>query len=127
MGDATPRRRERRTMNARFQPDARATADLARFRAVRAAMPDLAEGLSAEDLSAQSMADCSPGKWHLAHTSWFFEAMILAPADPDYEPVDDRFQQLFNSYYEALGERVARPERGLMTRPSLNEVLAYRR
>ena len=114
-------------MNARFQPDARATADLARFRAVRAAMPALAEGLSAEDLSAQSMADCSPGKWHLAHTSWFFEAMILAPADPDYRPVDPRFQQLFNSYYEALGERVARPERGLMTRPSLDEVLAYRR
>jgi dimethylhistidine N-methyltransferase len=89
-------------------------------------MPALAEGLSAEDLSAQSMADCSPGKWHLAHTSWFFEAMILG-ADPAYEPVDARFQQLFNSYYEALGQRVARPERGLMTRPSLDDVLAYRR
>jgi len=72
------------------------------------------------------MPDASPGKWHLAHTSWFFEAMILA-AEPVYQPVDPRFQQLFNSYYEALGERVPRPERGLMTRPSIDEVLAYRR
>ena len=113
-------------MNARFEPGIRGAADVARFREVRSAMPALAAGLSLEDLSAQSMADCSPGKWHLAHTSWFFEAMILG-ADPDYVPVDPRFQQLFNSYYEALGERVDRPERGLMTRPSLDEVLAYRR
>lgn len=89
-------------------------------------MPALAQGLSAEDLSAQSMPDCSPGKWHLAHTSWFFEAMILS-REPGYRPVDPRWQVLFNSYYEALGERVDRPERGLMTRPSLDEVLAYRR
>jgi len=113
-------------MNARFEPDTRRGADLARFREVRAAMLTLAEGLSAEDLAAQSMADCSPGKWHLAHTSWFFEAMILS-ADPNYRPVDPRFQQMFNSYYEALGDRVPRPERGLMTRPSVEEVLAYRR
>lgn len=113
-------------MNARFEPDTRAASDVARFRAIRAAMPALAQGLSVEDLSAQSMADCSPGKWHLAHTSWFFEALILA-SDPDYRPVDPRFQQLFNSYYEALGERVPRDQRGLMTRPSVDEVLAYRR
>jgi dimethylhistidine N-methyltransferase len=113
-------------MNARFEPDARGSADVARFREVRAAMPALAQGLSAEDLTVQSMPDCSPGKWHLAHTSWFFEAMILS-ADPDYRPVDPRFQQLFNSYYEALGERVPRAERGLMTRPSVEDVLAYRR
>jgi dimethylhistidine N-methyltransferase len=100
--------------------------DIALYRAVRARMVDLAEGLSVEDLAAQPMADASPGKWHLAHTSWFFEAMILA-AEPGYQPVDPRFQQLFNSYYEALGRRVARIERGLMTRPSLDEVLAYRR
>ena len=103
------------------------TADvLTTFRTVRAAMPVLAEGLGAEDLAAQSMADCSPGKWHLAHTSWFFEAMILAE-EPGYRPVDPRFQTLFNSYYEALGQRVERPGRGLMTRPSLEDVLAYRR
>ncbi|MDQ1153275.1 ergothioneine biosynthesis protein EgtB [Brevundimonas sp. SORGH_AS_0993] len=100
--------------------------DIDRFRQIRSAMPQLAQGLSPEDLSAQSMPDCSPGKWHLAHTSWFFEAMILA-AEPGYQPVDPRFQRLFNSYYEALGDRVARHQRGLMTRPSLSEVMAYRR
>ena len=89
-------------------------------------MPSLAAGLSVEDLSAQSAPECSPGKWHLAHTSWFFEALILA-VQPGYESVDGRFQQLFNSYYEALGERVRRDQRGLMTRPSVADVLAYRR
>ena len=93
-------------MNARFEPVVGAASDVARYRDVRAAMVDLAQGLSVEDLSAQSMPDCSPGKWHLAHTSWFFEAMILGD-DPAYRPVDPRFQQLFNSYYEALGERLS--------------------
>ncbi|MDI1326678.1 MAG: ergothioneine biosynthesis protein EgtB [Brevundimonas sp.] len=100
--------------------------NLTRYREVRAAMPGLAAGLGPEDLSAQSMPDCSPGKWHLAHSSWFFEAMILGE-EPGYQPVDPCFQTLFNSYYEALGHRVERGERGLMTRPSLDEVLAYRR
>jgi len=113
-------------MNAPVHTLSREAADVARYRAVRRGMTALAEGLSAEDLGAQSMPDASPGKWHLAHTSWFFEAMIL-DAEPGYEPVDPRFQQMFNSYYEALGERVARHERGMMTRPSLEEVLAYRR
>ena len=112
-------------MNAPSRIADRMADDLMAFRIVRAAMPVLAEGLGAEDLAAQSMADCSPGKWHLAHTSWFFEAMILGE-EPGYQPVDPRFQTLFNSYYEALGPRVERPERGLMTRPSLDEVLAYR-
>jgi len=98
---------------------------LDRYRAVRAETLRRAEGLSAEDMAAQSMPDASPCKWHLAHTSWFFEAMLLSRR-AGYRPVDDRFQRLFNSYYEALGDRVARPERGLMTRPSLAEVLAYR-
>lgn len=100
--------------------------DVALYRTVRDRLTGLARGLSAEDLAAQPMADASPGKWHLAHTSWFFEAMILAD-EPGYQPVDPRFQQLFNSYYEALGHRVSRHERGLMTRPDLDEVLAYRR
>ncbi len=112
-------------MNAPSRIADRTADDLMAFRIVRAAMPVLAEGLGAEDLGAQSMPDCSPGKWHLAHTSWFFEAMILGE-EPGYQPVDPRFQTLFNSYYEALGPRVERPERGLMTRPSLDEVLAYR-
>lgn len=112
-------------MNAPYN-DRPSAADIDRYRAVRAATVRLSEGLSAEDLAAQAMPDASPGKWHLAHSSWFFEAMILARA-PDYRPVDARLQTLFNSYYEALGERVARQDRGLMTRPSLDEVLAYRR
>ena len=100
--------------------------DVALYRRVRAVLPELARGLSAEDMTAQSMPDCSPGKWHLAHTSWFWEAMILS-AEPGYRPVDPEWGRLFNSYYEALGERVARPERGLMTRPGVEEVLAHRR
>ena len=113
-------------MNAPSRIADRTADDLMAFRIVRAALPILAEGLSPEDLAAQSMPDCSPGKWHLAHTSWFFEAMILGE-EPGYRPVDPRFQNLFNSYYEALGPRVDRLARGLMTRPSLDEVLAYRR
>ncbi|WP_029416609.1 ergothioneine biosynthesis protein EgtB [Brevundimonas bacteroides] len=112
-------------MNATARTPAADADLLARYRAVRAAMPALAAGLSAEDLAAQAMPDASPGKWHLAHTSWFFEAMILA-AEDGYQSVDPRLQTLFNSYYESLGQRVERHERGLMTRPSLEEVLAYR-
>lgn len=112
-------------MNAPARIETTEARDIAAYRRVRSAMPALAAGLSPEDLQAQSMPDCSPGKWHLAHSSWFFEAMILA-SQPDYEPVDPRFQTLFNSYYEALGTRVGRGERGLMTRPSLVAVLDYR-
>ncbi|HEY0103221.1 MAG TPA: ergothioneine biosynthesis protein EgtB [Brevundimonas sp.] len=113
-------------MNAPSRTPAWSADDLSAYRDVRAVMPALAVGLSPEDLGAQPMADCSPGKWHLAHGSWFFEAMILS-AEPGYRPVDDRFQALFNSYYEALGKRVERCDRGLMTRPSVAEVMAYRR
>lgn len=97
-----------------------------RFKRIRARTLELVKGLSPEDMGAQSMPDASPAKWHLGHTSWFFEAMILA-RDPAYQPVDPRLHKLFNSYYEALGERVERPDRGLMTRPSVSEVLCYRR
>jgi len=88
-------------------------------------MRRLAAGLTAEDLGAQSMPEASPGKWHLGHVSWFFETMILA-RQPNYVAVDEKLSQLFNSYYEALGKRVDRAERGLMTRPSLDQVMAYR-
>jgi len=88
-------------------------------------MRRLAAGLSTEDLAAQAMTDASPGKWHLGHVSWFFETMILARR-PDYVAVDPRLTVLFNSYYEALGDRVDRESRGLMTRPSLDQVIAYR-
>ena len=109
-------------MNAPSRAASGVDADIQRYRRVRAVMPTLAAGLSAEDLQAQSMPDASPGKWHLAHTSWFFEAMLLGGRDG--EASDVAAGRLFNSYYEALGERVARQDRGLMTRPSLEEVLA---
>lgn len=99
--------------------------DVAVYRRVRSGLRRLAEGLAVEDLAAQSMTDASPGKWHLGHSSWFFEAMILARRQ-DYVAVDERLNHLFNSYYEFLGTRVDRSERGLMTRPSLDEVMAYR-
>ncbi|MFY7976322.1 MAG: ergothioneine biosynthesis protein EgtB [Brevundimonas sp.] len=112
-------------MNQTARIEVLAGPEARRYDEVRAVMPRLANGLSAEDLAAQAMSDASPGKWHLGHTSWFFEAMILA-RDPAYVPVDPRLQQVFNSYYDAVGTRVARGARGLMTRPSLAEVLAYR-
>ncbi|HEX4636330.1 MAG TPA: ergothioneine biosynthesis protein EgtB [Rhizomicrobium sp.] len=95
------------------------------YTAIRADSVALARDLSAEDCAIQSMPDASPVKWHLAHTSWFFETVILAGRS-GYEPFDPRFAFLFNSYYEALGPRHARPRRGLLTRPGLEEVLAYR-
>jgi ergothioneine biosynthesis protein EgtB len=95
------------------------------YRAVRAHSMALARPLSPEDCQIQSMPDASPVKWHLAHTSWFFETVILARR-PGYRPFDPSFAYLFNSYYEALGPRHARPRRGLITRPTLDAVLAYR-
>jgi hypothetical protein len=85
----------------------------------------LAAPLSDEDCVVQSMPEASPVKWHLAHTTWFFEAFVLA-AVPRYRVFHPRFAYLFNSYYETVGERHARPLRGLLTRPSLDEVRAYR-
>jgi ergothioneine biosynthesis protein EgtB len=98
----------------------------ARFARVRSHTAGLAAPLSAEDQCVQSMADASPTKWHLAHTSWFFEAVVLRPHVPRYRAFDERFFFLFNSYYEALGPRHARPQRGMLTRPALHEVQAYR-
>ncbi|MBE7220242.1 MAG: DinB family protein, partial [Caulobacteraceae bacterium] len=87
----------------------------ARFRHVRSTTRRIAAPLSPEDMVAQSMPDASPAKWHLGHTAWFFETFLLGPAGrPAYDPA---FQYLFNSYYEALGERQPRNARALMTRP----------
>ncbi len=82
--------------------------------------------LSAEDQSVQSMLSSSPVKWHLAHSTWFFEALILQAFDASYQPFDPAYHYLFNSYYEALGERQPRAARGLLTRPSLADVHTYR-
>jgi ergothioneine biosynthesis protein EgtB len=97
-----------------------------RYRAVRAATLALAEPLSAEDCALQSMPDASPTKWHLAHTSWYFETFALEPALPGYRLFEPAFRILFNSYYNGVGPQFARPQRGLLTRPSLDEVHAYR-
>lgn len=97
-----------------------------RYAAVRARTMALAAPLSAEDQCVQSMPDASPTKWHLAHTSWFFEAVVLGPHDAGYRPFDPRWFHLFNSYYESLGPRHPRPQRGLLTRPALAEVHRYR-
>jgi ergothioneine biosynthesis protein EgtB len=97
-----------------------------RYTEVRAHSLALAAGLSAEDQCIQSMPDASPTKWHLAHTTWFFEAVVLVPHAPAYRPFDKHFFHLFNSYYEALGSRHPRPQRGLLTRPDLARVHAYR-
>jgi len=101
-------------------------ADLAvRFDRVRARSRALAAPLSPEDAQVQSMEDCSPAKWHLAHTTWFFERFVLAARD-GYVPFDADFDFLFNSYYQSVGTMHARPQRGLVTRPRLSRVLEYR-
>ncbi len=97
-----------------------------RFQAVRRHTETLAADLSPEDQCVQSMPDASPAKWHRAHTTWFFEQFILRPHAPGYRPYDPHFAYLFNSYYEQVGARHPRPQRGLLTRPGAAEISAYR-
>jgi ergothioneine biosynthesis protein EgtB len=97
-----------------------------RYREIRRTTLELTRPFSAEDQMLQSMPDASPAKWHLAHTTWFFETFILSPHVRGYQPFDSRYQYLFNSYYKQLGSHPYRGARGLMSRPSLNEIHAYR-
>jgi ergothioneine biosynthesis protein EgtB len=97
-----------------------------RFEKIRRQTEALAANLTPEDQAIQSMPDASPTKWHLAHTSWFFETFLLGPLDPGYRVFDPAFAYLFNSYYEAAGPRHPRPERGLLSRPTVDAVGAYR-
>ncbi|MFZ6646114.1 ergothioneine biosynthesis protein EgtB [Undibacterium sp. TJN25] len=99
---------------------------LDRFQRVRNFTISLVSELSEADASAQSMSDTSPAKWHLAHTTWLFETFVLCEYVHTYHLYDNRFSFLFNSYYEAKGARIPRTQRGLITRPSLAEVIAYR-
>ncbi|MEW5249848.1 ergothioneine biosynthesis protein EgtB [Microbulbifer discodermiae] len=97
-----------------------------RYQRIRGETEHLAEPLSAEDMQLQSMPDASPGKWHLAHTSWFFETFVLQQQS-GYRSFDPAFHQLFNSYYNSLGTAYKRSQRGLLSRPHMETVLAYRK
>lgn len=111
------------------QPQDRAVCERAlssRFTEVRAHTVAMVAGLTPEDCNLQAMPDTSPAKWHLAHTAWFFEAFVLEPFAVGYQPVDPRYGVLFNSYYNGIGEQFPRAQRGLLSRPALGEVQAYR-
>ena len=97
-----------------------------RYASARQRSLALAAPLSDEDCGAQSMADASPVKWHLAHTTWFFETFVLEPMEARFQPFHPAFRVLFNSYYNGVGERYPRARRGLLTRPSMDQVRAYR-
>jgi ergothioneine biosynthesis protein EgtB len=126
---------KRRTLSQEPRPSTEASAkrpltcaELSiRFAEVRAASEALAASLSPEDQCLQSADFASPTKWHLAHTTWYFETFVLAGSQADHTPFHPRFGFLFNSYYHTVGAMHARPARGLLSRPGLDEVMAYRR
>ncbi|HWD25931.1 MAG TPA: ergothioneine biosynthesis protein EgtB [Rhizomicrobium sp.] len=103
-----------------------ATSLLADYAAVRRHTEALAAPLSVEDQNIQSMPDASPTKWHLAHTTWFFETVVLGKFAHGYGPFDPAYGYLFNSYYEGLGPRHPRPQRGVLSRPPVEDILEYR-
>src|ERR1044072_3408704 len=100
---------------------------ISRYCNIREATEKLCAPLSPEDAIVQSVEYCSPAKWHLAHTSWFFETFILARQINNYRPFNPKLRILYNSYYKSIGEQYSRPQRGLISRPSLAEVYDYRK
>src|SRR6266852_1629106 len=98
-----------------------------RYQQVRQSTEALSAPLAVEDYVIQSMPDCSPTKWHLAHVSWFFETFLLKPSGSAYRPLNPEYAYLFNSYYNAAGDKYPRPQRGLISRPTVDEVYRYRR
>ncbi|MEX2671674.1 MAG: ergothioneine biosynthesis protein EgtB [Phycisphaeraceae bacterium] len=108
-------------------PASQAGALLDRFLSIRGRSIAVAEPLDPEDCVVQSMTETSPIKWHLAHTTWFFEAFVLQPHRKNYRPFDADFNYLFNSYYNTIGDRQPRPSRGMLTRPTMKQVLDYRK
>ena len=96
------------------------------YRTVRAFTEKICAPLVTEDYAIQSMPDCSPAKWHLAHTSWFFETFVLKAVDPDYRSPHPQYDFLFNSYYNSVGDRHCRAKRGLISRPTVAETYTYR-
>jgi len=113
-------------MATSLEPTARLAALADQYAAVRRRTDWLCEPLVPEDQVPQSMPDCSPIKWHRAHSTWFFETFVLRPHLQGYRPLVDRYLYLFNSYYNAVGSQFARPQRGLVTRPTVADVTAYR-
>jgi ergothioneine biosynthesis protein EgtB len=97
------------------------------YQQVRQSTESLCAPLAIEDYVIQSMPDCSPTKWHLAHVSWFFETFLLKPSSAGYQPLDARYAYLFNSYYNAAGDKYPRPQRGLVSRPTVDDVYRYRK
>jgi len=115
--------------DTRAVPEQHARSDmgwLERYRSVRAFTHALCEPLVTEDYVVRTMTDVSPTKWHIAHTSWFFETFILTPHVPGYQPLDARYAYLFNSYYVQAGERHCRAQRGFVTRPTVADIYEYR-
>src|SRR5579872_3860916 len=100
---------------------------LEQYRAVRKASEDICRPLQKEDYVVQPVVDTSPPKWHLGHTTWFWEAFLLIPNVPGYRPCNSDYNFVFNSYYETIGARVVRTDRGNLSRPSVDEVYAYRK
>ena len=96
------------------------------YKTVRSFTETLCQPLTAEDYVIQSMPDVSPTKWHLAHVSWFWETFLLIPTVPDYQTLHPQYAYLFNSYYNTLGQRHCRPKRGLISRPTVQQVYEYR-
>jgi len=113
-------------MNKKFDSKPKLQSLVEQFNDVRAQTLTLTQKLSDADATVQSMEDASPAKWHLAHTTWFFETLILCEYLDGYTVFDKRYPFLFNSYYETLGKRHPRPQRGMLTRPCLDEILNYR-
>ncbi len=111
---------------ARFEPDRLPAALIERFKRIRTRSTDLCRTLEPEDYVVQTMPSVSPTKWHLAHTTWFFEQFILRKQRPVYEIFNDSYHFLFNSYYYTAGEMYARARRGLLSRPTVKDILAYR-
>lgn len=110
----------------KVKPEASIEEIAQRFVSVRKLTESLCEHLDVEDYNLQAMPETSPVKWHLAHTSWFFETFILKPFLPNFEPFDPNYEYLFNSYYNTVGEQFPRPDRHLLSRPTVNEIYQYR-
>ena len=122
----TPFPGNQNTTQVRHEASSDRDALLSHYRAVRQESENLCRPLATEDYCIQSMPDVSPPKWHLAHTGWFFETFLLVPFSPGYQRFHPQFEYLFNSYYETVGAQFPRPQRGLLSRPTVEEVYRYR-